>query len=256
LITGSAPQFSIQSSFVDQFNTDTASCALWRNNIGQSGVAGPPAGGFIANRNGWIATGSVYNADANNSLDGDINTRWSTMGDKQKPGQWFIVDMRTSQTFNGVYLDAGNTTYRPLACTVAVSQDSIDWINVGSGTNATLINFDNQTARYVRITQTSTGTTSWRVAEFYIVDTELVFPTKTLQVKNDNDVALWFDNAGKLNLRNVTGVSNVCLYTLAGQQVITSLQIENAVNVTLPSGIYIAVVNNNGKIYRKKLFKP
>jgi len=255
LTTGSAPQFSIQSSFVDKANTDTASCALWLNNLGQSGIAGPPAGGFIANRNGWIASGSVYNTDAKNSLDSDINTRWSTMGDKQKPGQWFIMDMRGTQTFNGVYLDAGINTYRPLACTVAVSQDSIDWINVGSGTNATLINFDKQTARYVRITQTSTGTTSWRVAEFYIVDTELALPTKTPQVSNDNDIILWFDNVGNLNLRNVTGVSTVSFYSLAGQQVKASVQIINAVGVTLPSGIYIAVVNNNGKIYRKKLIK-
>lgn len=254
LTSGSAPQFSIQSSFVNQGNTDTTTCALWHNNLGQSDVAGPPAGGFITNRTGWIASGSVYNADANNSLDGDVDTHWSTISDKQKPGQWFIVDMRGPQTFNGVYLDAGNNTYRPTACTVAVSQDSINWINVGSGTYATLISFDKQSARYIRITQTSTGTTSWRIAEFYIVNTELIV-LNTPQVKNDNNVVLWFDNVGKLNLRNLTGVSTVCLYSLAGQQVKAPIKIENAVSVTLPSGIYIAVVNNNGEIFRKKLIK-
>jgi len=254
LTSGSAPQFSIQSSFVNQGNTDTTACALWHNNIGQSDVAGPPAGGFITDRAGWIASGSVYNADANNSLDGNIDTRWSTISDKQKPGQWFIVDMRTSQTFNGVYLDAGNTAYRPIACTVAVSQDSINWINVGSGTYATLISFDQQNARYVRITQTGSGTTSWRIAEFYIVDTELIV-LNTPKVRNDNDIVLWFDNAGKLNLRNVAGISTVCLYSLSGQQVTAPVKIENIVGVTLPSGIYIAVVINNGNIYRKKLIK-
>jgi len=255
LTTGSAPQFSIQSSFINQGNTDTTACALWLNSLGQSGVAGPPAGAFIADRTGWRATSSVYNADANNSLDNTINTRWSTMGDKQKPGQWFIVNMRDLQTFNGVYMDAGSNTYRPLTCTVAVSQDSIDWVNVGSGTNASLINFSKQTARYVRITQTSTGTSSWRIAEFYIVDTELELLSKTPQVKDDNDVVLWFDNVGNLNLRNITGISTLQIYSLAGQLVTAPVQIENAINVNLPSGIYIAVLNNNGKIYRKKLIK-
>lgn len=253
LTAGSAPQFSIQSSFINQNNTDTAACALWFNNLGQTGVAGPPAGAFLSERSGWSASGSVYNTDAKNSLDGNISTRWSTIGDKQKPGQWYIVNMGDLQTFNGVYLDAGSNTYRPVACTVAVSQDSIDWVDVGSGTNASLISFDKQTARYVRITQTGTGTSSWRVAEFYVVDTEL--PSKTPQVNDGKEVVLWFDNAGNLNLQNVTGVSTVSIYSLAGLQVTAPIQIENAVSVTIPSGIYIVVVNNNGKLYRKKLIK-
>ncbi|MDP4240097.1 MAG: glycosyl hydrolase family 28-related protein [Bacteroidota bacterium] len=252
LTTGSAPQFSIQSSFVDQGNTDTTACALWRNNLGQSGVAGPPAGAFITERTGWIASAYVLNSDANNSLDGDINTRWSTMSDKQKPGQWFIVDMRAPQTFNGVYLDAGSTTYRPLACTIAVSKDSIVWTNVGSATNATSITFEKQTARYVRITQTGTGSTSWRVAEFYIIDTELPY-LNTPQVKDDGSIIMWFDNSGNLNLRNTVGISTVSFYSLTGQMLLAPLKIENTINVNLPKGIYVALVNNNGKIFRKKL---
>ncbi|MGB4415846.1 MAG: glycosyl hydrolase family 28-related protein [Paludibacter sp.] len=255
LTTGSAPQFSIQSSFINQGNTDIAACALWANNLSQSGSITPCA--YIP-RTGWIATASAYNADAGKSLDGDINTRWSTMSDKQKPGQWFIVNMLEPQTFNTVVLDAGSSSYRPVSCTVSVSQDSITWTDLASTTNssanATIINIEKQIARYVKITQTGTSSSSWRIAEFYIKDTELPY-LKTPQVKNDNDVVLWFDNAGNLNLRNVTGVSTVCLYSLAGQQVAAPIQIENAASVTLPSGIYIAVVNNNGEIFRKKLIK-
>lgn len=254
LTLGSTPQFSIQSSFVNPGGTNIGSCALWINNLSLSGIAGPPAGAFSADRTGWIATASVFNSDANKSLDADINTRWSTMSERQKPGQWFIVNMKEPQTFNGLYLDAGSSTYCPLACTVAISQDSIAWTNVGSAVNATTITFEKQTARYVRITQTGTGSSAWRIVEFYIIDTELP-PLKTPEINNDNDIALWFDNSGNLHLRNTTGISTVSFYSLAGQQVTAPLQIENLAKVILPTGIYIAIVSNNGKILRRKVIK-
>lgn len=255
LATGSAPQFSIQSSFVNPGNTDIASCALWINNLSQSGVPGPPAGAFSADRTGWIATASVSNADANKSLDDDANTRWSTLSARQVPGQWFIVNMLEQQTFTGLYLESGSSSYRPIACTVAVSQDSIQWTDVASATNATTITFEKQTAKYIRVTQTGSGSSSWRIVEFYIIDTELPY-VSTPQVKADeDDVVLWFDNSGKLNLKNASGISTVSFYSLAGQMLIAPTRIENTMSINLPKGISIVIVNNNGKIYRKKLIK-
>jgi hypothetical protein len=257
LSTGSEPQFSIQSSFINQGNIDTSTCALWLNNLSQSAAPTPCA---FSPRNGWIASASTYNTDAWKSLDGDINTRWSTMSDKQKPGQWFVVNMLEPHDFNTIVLEAGNSSYCPMSCTVSISQDSITWNNVSSTTysvtSATIISFEKQTAQYVKITQTGTSSSSWRISEFYIKDTELPVILKATEVKNDNDVLLWFDKTGNFHLQNTKGISKVIFYSLLGQQLTAPLNIQNMVNITLPSGIYIAIVNNGGKIFRKKLIKP
>ncbi len=255
LTTGSAPQFSIQSSFVNQGNTNISTCALWRNNLSQSATPTPCT--FIS-RNGWVASASTYNADAWKSLDGDVNTRWSTMSDKQQPGQWFQVNMLEPQNFNTVVLDAGNANYCPISCTVSVSQDGIGWTDIISTTYSTtcvtIISFEKQVAQYVKITQTGTSSYSWRIAEFYIKDTELPI-LKIPKIEEINDIMLWLDNSGNLHLQNTIGISTITFYSFAGQQVTPPLQIENTINIVLPTGAYIAVVNNNGKIFRKKLVK-
>jgi hypothetical protein len=169
LTSGAAPQFSIQSSFVEPGTVNTDDCELWINNLSHNGIAGPPGGAFSANRTGWIATASVYNENANQSLDGDIETRWSTMSSKQVPGQWYCVDMLVPQNFNGIYLESNGNSYRPAAITVAVSNDSMIWTDVASDINVTLLAFEKQTARYLRITQTGTSSSSWRIADFTLL---------------------------------------------------------------------------------------
>ncbi len=256
LATGSASQFSIQSSFINPGNTNTDECALWINNLSQT--SSPTPCSFVP-RDGWIASASTYNTDASKSLDGDVNTRWSTMSDKQKPSQWFIVNMIEPQTFNTVILNAGNSSYLPANCSVSISQDSIVWTDVAStsytSSTSTIITFKKQTAQYIKIAQNGTSSSSWRIAEFYIKDTEIT--SQLPQINNsNNDIILWFDNSGNLHLKNTIGISTVTFYSLAGQQSTPPLQIENAITVNLPSGIYIAIVNNNNKIFRRKLIRP
>ena len=249
LSTGSAPQFFIQSSFVNQGNLDPATCGLWLNNLGFSANVSPDAGAFI-NREGWIATASVYNGDAQNALDGDESTRWSTLSERQKPGQWFMVDMLENQIFTGIYLDAGDRTYQPVSVRVSISMDGENWTQIASGNNFTQATFDKQTARYIRVEQTSTSTASWRIAEFYVMDTDLsTLSSKT--IINKGEVAVWFSQ-GQLNLSGLIGNSIVKIYNLAGQLVVPSFTITESVPVNLPSGIYIVVIQNNGNIYKKK----
>ena len=252
LTSGSAPQFSIQSSIVDPGTLNVDDFALWLNNLSHSGVAGPPAGAFNADRTGWIAAASDFNDDANKSLDGDIDSRWSTMSNKQKPGQWFVVDMIDQQNFNGVYLESGGSNYRPSECTVSVSTDSINWVDVASGYNVTMLNFEKQTARYIRITQSGSSSTSWRIAEFYIIDTQL---TSVRNFQISDDITLWVDQSGCLKLKDIPGLSSISIYSMSGQLVTFSSSTENSLQLSIPSGIYIAVVENNGKIFRKKFIK-
>lgn len=254
LTSGSAPQFSIQSSFVEQGSVNINECALWINNLSHYATAGPPGGAFNTDRTGWIASASVYNSNANLSLDGDINTRWSTLSNRQEPGQWFIVDMIVPQTFNGIYLESSGTTYRPSECTVSVSNDSITWTDIAFGTNVAMLNFDIQTARFVRITQNASLSTSWRVAEFYIINTALTKAEKQF-FKNDNDILLWIDSYDNLNLGNTTGLSTISIYSLSGQPLVSATQIENTFKLSVTPGIYVAIVKNNGKIFSKKFVK-
>lgn len=254
LTSGSARQFSIQSSFVNQGTLNIDECALWINNLSHSAVAGPPGGAFISDRTGWIASASVYNENANLSLDGDSDSRWSTLSNRQEPGQWFIVDMIVPQAFNGIYLESNGATYRPSACTIAVSNDSITWYDIAFGTNVTMLSFEKQKARYVRITQNGSISTSWRVAEFYIINTEFTSVGNYITNRND-DISLWVDNYDNLNLGNTTGLSIISIYTISGQPVVISSQVENTLKLSVPSGIYIALVKNNGKIFRKKFYK-
>src|SRR5579863_4498624 len=59
-------------------------------------------------RTGWVAAASV-GANPAYALDGNNATRWTT-GTPQANGQWFEVDMRSTQTFSQLTLDAAGST--------------------------------------------------------------------------------------------------------------------------------------------------
>jgi hypothetical protein len=251
LTAGSAPQFFIQSSLLNSGNVDTNACGLWLNNMGFSAGVSSDAGAFIP-RDGWIATASVYNEDAGKSLDADNATRWSTLSERQKPGQWFMVDMLENKTFTGIYMDPATTSgYTPVSFTVYVSADGENWTSAGSGRNTAQANFDKQFARYVKVEQTGSGTSAWRIAEFYVANTD---PTGLGKIANRDDVAIRF-SSNRLNVSGLTGNSTIKIYDLTGQLVAPSLTIDNSVYINIPQGIYIAVIRNNGNTYKEKLIK-
>lgn len=251
LTSGSAPQFFIQSSLVDAGNLNTGTVGLWLNNLGHTPVVDPNG----IDREGWIATASVYNDDAQKALDGDLTTRWSTMSYQQKPGQWFMVDMLENQTFTGIYMDPDMTSgYTPVEFTVYVSTDGVNWTAVASGRNTPLSLFDKQTARYIKVEQTGTGTSAWRIAEFNVVNTELPSPNSIKNIVNREEVSIW-SSFDQLNLSGLTGTSTVKIYSLTGQAVTPAFSINESASVNLPTGIYIAVIQNNGNVYKKKFIK-
>jgi hypothetical protein len=132
----------------------------------------PPA----LSRSGWTASASASagGQPPSNALDGSSSTRWST-GASQTNGQWFQVDMASSKTFSSVVLDAtASSGDYPRGYQVNVSNDGTNWggpVASGSGSSAvTTINFAQQNARYIRVTQTSTGQTGnwWSIHEFNV----------------------------------------------------------------------------------------
>ncbi|MDR1682392.1 MAG: discoidin domain-containing protein [Candidatus Symbiothrix sp.] len=247
----SAPQFYVQSSMLNQGNVNPDNCGLWLNNLGFTATLSPDAEVFIP-RTGWIATASTSNADAQKSLDGDPNTRWSSLSERQKPGQWFMVDMIENQIFTGIYLDAGTTTYRPVSVKVSVSTDGEKWTQVASGNNFTQATFDKQVARYVRVEQTGSSSSAWRITEFYVMNTDI---SAIPQSATNNDAFQIGFLAGQLYLTGLQGFSDVRLYNLAGQRVLSVVLSENTVDTNLQKGMYVAVIQNNGRIYTRKLIK-
>jgi sialate O-acetylesterase len=192
----------------------------------------PGAGNVALNRTGWVASASSTEngGSAANAIDGNLATRWST-GASQKAGQWFQVDMGALQTFNQVILNVPNSSGDyPRGYQVNVSSDGVNWgsaVAVGTGASAvTTINLTLQTARYIRVTQTTTGVTGnfWSIDEFnvyYVPGPSPATPTGLAASGSLGQVALtWTTGSGAIgyNIKRSTtsGGPYIILANVAG----------------------------------------
>ena len=123
------------------------------------------------NRSGWIATANPNGQNANLSLDGNLNTQWTTSG-QQASGQWYQVDMQKNQEFDLIVTNLGKTNDVPRAYRVLVSNDGNNWRQVASGENSNVYSVGNQNARYVRIEQTGQEAHWWAIYEFYVLKSQ------------------------------------------------------------------------------------
>lgn len=171
LNAGKESYFSALSSILDTSGIDATGCDEWVNNLPNAYMLDP---GKIIPRTGWTATASHNNALAGNGIDSDESTRWDA-GIIQSNGQWFVVDMKGSKTFNQVILDyVISALDYPAAYAVYVSDDGVSWgdaVATGQGKpEITYIGFPTQTARYIRIVQTGSTTEKWwSIHELYVV---------------------------------------------------------------------------------------
>jgi len=130
---------------------------------------------------GWTASASNNNGKAQNAIDYDENTRWDTSA-LQQPGQWFMIDMRKEQEFDKLVLNyAKSPNDSPKSYEVYVSNDVEAWgqpIASGTGTpTSTIINFDLQKGRYIRILQTGTGPSGyWSIHELRVYNSTSTGP--------------------------------------------------------------------------------
>lgn len=116
----------------------------------------------VLDRSGWMVTASTT-ADISEMLDDNLRSRW-TSGEAQTPGQWIQIDLGGLRTISKLSMDSGESgndyarSYQVLA-----SENGVDWTLVAEdvGTSKQIVTtFPRQTARYVKIIQTST-TPSW-----------------------------------------------------------------------------------------------
>ncbi|MFM7024331.1 MAG: family 43 glycosylhydrolase [Flavobacteriales bacterium] len=145
---------NIVGSDVTPYTINTNLLGNYDNNIGTA----KPSPTSSLSRTGWIATSSRnVNSGrvAQNGIDGDANTSWSSGWQNDGAAIWYQVDMLVPQTFNEVILDySGSPNDGPASYTFSVSNDGVNWTQVASGTGnnmMTIISFPETTARYIRM---------------------------------------------------------------------------------------------------------
>ena len=128
----------------------------------------------------WVLSASINNAELSHAIDGNENTRWTTTRQVQQAGQYFQVDLGTSQSFNQILLDSTNSRGdQPNSYEVYASNNENDLGNTvasgnGSENGITHITFPSVHARYLRIVQTGSTTRNW-----WSIHTINIFSTQT-----------------------------------------------------------------------------
>ncbi|THF82736.1 discoidin domain-containing protein [Cohnella fermenti] len=127
-------------------------------------------------RTGWTATASSTEpgGSAANALDSSLSTRWSG-GAAQASGQWYRVDLGSSQWFNHIVMDSGTAspTDYPRSFLVQVSADGANWTTIASafGTGqVTTVNFPIVEARYLRFQLTGSSGSWWSIADLKVYE--------------------------------------------------------------------------------------
>ena len=123
-------------------------------------------------RSNWSVSSSpsIAGADATaNAIDGNLATRFSTDA-PMTAGMYYEVNFGSPQSFSEITLDTNDVAGdSPAGYSVTLSSDGVNWgspIAIGAGTTAVVtISFSEQTAQYVRITQTGSSTHWWSIAE-------------------------------------------------------------------------------------------
>lgn len=155
--------------------------------------------GTKLNRAGWSASASASGQwwPASNAIDSDVNSKWTT-GVSQTNGQSFTLNLGSSRTFDTAELRCwGSTGDAPVALSVYVSDDGVNWgsalgsksntVNI-QDLNTAIFKFAAQNKQYVRFVQTGTGGSWWSIedANLYTAGTTSALADGTYKIVNKN----------------------------------------------------------------------
>lgn len=127
----------------------------------------------IEPRTAWKYKPSQNQGEAKNVADGNVTNRWGTKA-RQSPGQWFQIELPTEEEVAGVALDCqGASGDYPRKYHIELSSDGSTWAKVnegeGKGPLIEVVFGSPQRAKFVRITQDSTTSTSdWAICELVL----------------------------------------------------------------------------------------
>lgn len=246
LLTGVTNEVSVQSSIVDAQGLSTQQVALWKNNLSFYSVLNPAA---MKERTGWIASASINNGQAANALDGNADTRWSTVSQNASNGAWFMVDMLEAWKFNKIILEhVKSPNDFPEGIHIYTSNDGIEWGEAvysgkGMGGGTIIIGFEEQTARYIKLElESAVKTQFWSVHEFYAVYDGSEESSTIFQVPSEpKEPKVWIKE-GKLYLTDSLKKAIISVYSVSGQLLLPSTEIQTSMDIHLVPGIYLVTI--------------
>ncbi|MGW0473844.1 discoidin domain-containing protein [Streptomyces coeruleorubidus] len=133
----------------------------------------PPTGESALPRDGWQASASASNSDdpPSKAIDGDATTRWS-LGHGMQPGDWFQVDLGSTQTFDQLVLDTSASSGDFVRqYEVYASDDGTSWgkaIAIGPGSTVARILLPTTTARYIRVVNKASSGSWWSIHDISV----------------------------------------------------------------------------------------
>jgi glucosylceramidase len=134
----------------------------------------PPTGEVALPRDDWQASASSSSSDdpPAKAIDGDAATRWSS-GHGMRSGDWFQVDLGSTQTFDQIVLDTSASSGDfARQYEVYTSDDGTTWgrpIATGPGSTVTRILLPSTTARYIRVVNKSNSGSWWSLHDLSVL---------------------------------------------------------------------------------------
>jgi acylphosphatase len=135
-------------------------------------------------------------------LDGSMSTRWSS-GTAMQPGQFFVLDMKKTQSFSKVVLDSrGSNNDYSRSYEIYVSEDGIDWGDAVVSSTASgpyiAAEFAEQTARYIKVVQADTNSSWWSIHELNVYRDSI--PVTSITVTGEDGMAAITTVGGALQM--------------------------------------------------------
>ncbi|MDX3692288.1 discoidin domain-containing protein [Streptomyces europaeiscabiei] len=119
-------------------------------------------------RDSWQASASASSSDdpPSKAIDSDATTRWS-LGHGMQPGDWFQVDLGSTQNFDQLVLDTSASSGDFVRqYEVYTSDDGTSWgkpIATGPGSAVSRILLPTTTARYIRVVNKASSGSWWSI---------------------------------------------------------------------------------------------
>jgi len=137
--------------------------AIWNAGVGLN-PQGPPAWNATASST-FTSTNPSMSTSPGMAFDHNQSTRWST-GQPQQGNEWFKIDLGQATRISQVllFVFSADATDYPVSYTLGLSTDDATYMTVATGNGtapATAICLPQQSARYVKISQTGSAPIAW-----------------------------------------------------------------------------------------------